>query len=422
MTAFLVLAALLVAGALLFVVPPMLGVGARARQRIARQRQAETALLVLREQLADLEAEQAAGRIDAAAYRRNRDELEARALEEGLVVEEGADGRPASAGAVMVALAVPVLAVAFYLSLGEPEGLDPAKVAGAPEHSLTPAQIVEMAAKLVDRLETETGDPTAWLMLARTYAMLNDLPGAASAWARIGKNVPDHPDVLVDWADLLVAGREGDFSGEPDRLIARALELDGNNAKALALAGSGAFERGDFASAAAQWEKVLQQVPASEPVHASILQSINEARSRSGMLPLTEAGGDAVNAPQPSVATAGEGGEGGDGLSVSGTVRFSPEHAASVSPDETVFVFVRQPGGGPPVAALRYKAGDLPVSFDFKGVDRMSNGPLSDQIIVAARLSRRGDPMPQPGDLEGSSGPTAPDAVGVEVVIDRVRE
>lgn len=414
MTAFLVLAALLVVGALLLVVPPMLGVGQRARRRSARQRQAETALLVLREQLADLEVEHAAGRVEETEYRRTRDELEARALEEGLVVEDGADTRPASAGAVLVALAIPALAVAFYVSLGEPEGLDPARVAGSQQTAITQEQVVDMVDKLVDRLEKETGDPTAWLMLARSYAMLDDLPGAARAWARIAHNAPDEADILVDWADLLVAGKQGDFSGEPDRLIARALELEPTNPKALALAGSGAFERGDFASAAALWERVLAQVPPSEPIHATILQSINEARGRVGMPPLA---GTADVTPGLSAPVAE-----GDGLSVSGTVRLSPELAGTIEPEQTVFVFVRQPDGGPPVAALRFKASELPVNFAFEGAQRMSNGPLPDQIIVAARLSRQGDATPRPGDLEGMSPPAAPDAAGVEVLIDRVRD
>lgn len=416
MTAFLVLAALLVVGALLLVVPPMLGVGVRARSRTARQRQAETALLVLREQLADLELDLAAGRVEEAEYRRTRDELEARALEEGLVVEDGADTRPASAGAVLVALAIPALAVAFYVSLGEPDGLDPARVAGSQQTAITQEQVVDMVAKLVDRLEKETGDPTAWLMLARSYAMLNDLPGAAQAWARIAPNAPDNADILADWADLLVAGKQGDFSGEPDRLIARALELEPTNPKALALAGSGAFERGDFATAAGYWERVLAQVPSTEPIHATILQSINEARGRVGMPPLA---GTADTTPGPSApAAVAE----GDGLSVRGTVRLAPELAATVEPEQTVFVFVRQPDGGPPVAALRFKASELPVSFAFEGVQRMSNGPLPDRIIVAARLSRQGDATPRPGDLEGMSPPAAPDAAGVEVLIDRVRD
>lgn len=414
MTAFLVLAALLVVGALLLVVPPMLGVGQRARSRSARQRQAETALLVLREQLADLEVEHAAGRVEETEYRRTRDELEARALEEGLVVEDGADTRPASAGAVLLALAIPALAVAFYVSLGEPDGLDPARVAGSQQTAITQEQVVDMIGKLVDRLEKETGDPTAWLMLARSYAMLNDLQGAAEAWARIAQNAPDEADILVDWADLLVAGKQGDFSGEPDRLIARALELEPTNPKALALAGSGAFERGDFASAAALWERVLAQVPPSEPIHATILQSINEARGRVGMPPLAVTADMTPGLPAPVAE--------GDGLSVSGTVRLSPELAATIEPEQTVFVFVRQPDGGPPVAALRFKASELPVNFAFEGAQRMSNGPLPDQIIVAARLSRQGDATPRPGDLEGMSPPAAPDAAGVEVLIDRVRD
>lgn len=58
MIAFIVFAGLLVAGALLLILPPLLGVGARRRREAARQ--STMALTVLREHLAELDAELAA--------------------------------------------------------------------------------------------------------------------------------------------------------------------------------------------------------------------------------------------------------------------------------------------------------------------------------------------------------------------------
>ncbi|MBP8921986.1 MAG: c-type cytochrome biogenesis protein CcmI, partial [Thauera sp.] len=66
MIAFIVFAGLLVAGALLLILPPLLGVGARRRREAARQ--STMALTVLREHLAELDAELAAGQIDAAGH------------------------------------------------------------------------------------------------------------------------------------------------------------------------------------------------------------------------------------------------------------------------------------------------------------------------------------------------------------------
>lgn len=419
MTGFLILAAVLVAGALLLVVPPMLGVGARARALTLRQRQAETVLLVLREQLAELENERAAGRMDTATYDRAREELEARALEEGRAAEDGTDTRPSKIPALIVGLLVPLIAVGFYLSLGEPDGLDPEIVAGGRGHQITQEQMAGLVEQLVDRLDADPSDPTGWLMLVRSYAMLGDVQGAARAWARIGDKAPADAGILADWADVLVAAQSGDFSGEPERLIRRALELEPGNFKALALAGSAAFERGDFPTAVARWELILEQIPPSEQVYGSVLASVNEARAKAGMPPLASAAGSsagAADAPASAVAS-----EAGAGLEVSGTVGIAPELRDDIKPDETVFVFVRPAQGGAPIAALRFVAGDLPASFSFAGAPRMTDAPVPAELVVAARLSRQGDATARSGDLEGFSATVTPSDSGVSVVIDSVR-
>lgn len=412
MTGFYILAAILVAGALLLVVPPMLGFGRRRREHAERQRQADTALVVLREQLADLDSDRKAGKLTDADYQRSREELETRALEEGRAADDGADIRPASAWAVSLAAIVPIVAVMVYLTLGEPDALDPINVAGDPGHQITPEQMVGLVAQLADRLEQDPSDPMGWMMLVRSYAMLGDLDGAAATWARIGSKAPEDADILADWADILVAGRDGDFSGEPDRIIARALALEPDNFKALALSGSADFQRSNYAEAADTWGKILALIPPEDETYAGVLASVNEARSRAGM-PLLGADESAA-LPVPEASDTG--------LTLSGTVSLAADFAGEVQAGETVFVFVRPPAGGIPLAALRLSAGELPARFDFRGVPLMSDAPLPDQVIVAARLSRQGDATARPGDLEGVSLPVGIGGQGVELVIDQVRQ
>ncbi|WP_332671737.1 c-type cytochrome biogenesis protein CcmI [Aromatoleum sp.] len=411
MIPFLILATALVAGALLLVVPPMIGAGGRAREDAKRQRQAETVLVVLREQLGELDAERAAGNIGEAEYQRSREELELRALEEGRAAEGGADLRPARKWAVALIAVVPLMAAAVYLMLGEPRGLDPVAVAKEESHQITPEQMTRLVAQLAERLERQPEDVQGWLMLGRSYSMMKDFEGAAATWRRIGANVPDDADVLADWADLLAVAAGRSFDGAPERLIQRAVEIDPNHVKALALAGTAAFHREDYAGASAYWERILAKLSPEEPAYQGILGSINEARSKGGIALL--------EAPHAAAGDAGTAAP--SALTVSGTVSISPQLAAQAGPDDVVFVFARPAQGGIPLAALRLRAVDLPAAFSFENAQRMSQGPLPAQISVGARLSKQGSATAQAGDLEGVPVTAAPHESSVEIVIDRVR-
>ena len=41
-------------------------------------------------------------------------------------------------------------------------------------------------------------------------------------------------------------------------------------------------------------------------------------------------------------------------------------------------------------------------------------------VVVGARISKSGNALPQPGDLEGASAPVAPGTSGLNIAIDRV--
>ncbi len=402
MTVFILLAGLLVAGALLLLLRPLLGAGARHG---VEAEQAAVALTVLREQLAELESERAAGRIDAATYARSREELERRALDEGQAAAEVVEARPAKGWALGLALVVPIAAVSVYMALGTPDGLDPEKVAG--KQGFSQAEIADMVGTLAARLEQEPDNVEGWMMLARSYLVLEDYPKAAAAYEKLAALAPNEPDVFADWADV-VAAIKGTVVGDAEALAQKALAIAPDHPKALALAGTAAFQREDYAGAAAHWEKILAQVPAGTEVERGIRASINDARAKAGMALLGDGEGAAA-APTP--------------LKLAGRLDISAGLRDRLAAEDPVFVFVRGEAGGPPLAALRFKGSDLPLEFSFDGVASMSGDvPVPDRLMVAARVSKSGTPTASPGDLEGRTVGVAPDASGVALTIDQVLE
>ncbi|WP_348982412.1 c-type cytochrome biogenesis protein CcmI [Azoarcus sp. TTM-91] len=409
---FIVGAAVLVGVALLLLLPPLFRSGRKqaAVPADADAGQAETALVVLREQLADLEAEHAAGRMDEATYRRSRDELERRALDEGEAGASTLVAAPSRYWAVVVAIGVPVMAAAVYLILGNPAGLDPRQIAG--EQQFDPQQIAGMVNTLAERMEKEPDNVEGWSMLARSYVVLEDYAKAAAAYAHVAERVKDDPDLLADWADV-VAARDRSVAGEAEQIAKRALELDPGHPKSRLLAGTASYQRGDYAGASAHWERILATVPPGDPVIASLLEGINDARAKGGLPPLS-----APAAPAAPAAAAGQG-----ELSLSGRLALAPALADKVKADDVVFVFVRGEAGGAPLAALRFTAGELPRDFSFSGVPRMAgDSPVPPKVTLAARVAKSGNPSGGPGDLEGRMAGLAPDTTGVALVIDQMRE
>ncbi len=420
MTLFWVYAALLIGVALAFLVTPLVRGRAKAGASVSR---AASRLSVFRDHLAELDADLAAGSIERDQWEAARGDLERGLLEDVDTppANAPAPAKRSKAAAIAVVVAVPLVSVLLYLGLGNPQGLAPANQIGAQgaPHQLTKEQIETMVARLAQRLASNPDDVEGWIMLARTYNALGRFGEAAAAYAKAEAKFPQEPQLLADYADSLAMAQGQSLQGKPEALVQRALQADGNNLKALALAGTAAFERNDFAKAIEYWKRMLPLLPADSDTMNSVRASIAEAESKQGGAPKSLAPiaqDKPAGAPKSSTATAAA-----KTASVSGTVKLAPALAARAAPEDTVFVLARPAQGSRmPLAAVRVKVKDLPLTFSFD--DSMAMNPsakLSDfaEVVVAARVSKSGNVVPQRGDLEGVSKPVHPGASGIKVEI-----
>src|SRR5213075_494601 len=102
-------------------------------------------------------------------------------------------------------------------------------------------------------------------------------------------------------------------------------------------------------------------------------------------------------------------------------VSLAPAMAKKVAPTDSVYIFARAVDGPRmPVAIVRKQVKDLPATIVLDDSNSMtSDWKLSNagDVIVTARISKSGDAMPKPGDLEGVSEPVKAGAGEVSVSI-----
>ncbi|WP_295450570.1 c-type cytochrome biogenesis protein CcmI [uncultured Thiodictyon sp.] len=432
MTIFWILAAGLTGLAILFILWPLL----RAPTAGTRPSQGQLNLEVFRRRREELDGDLAAGVLEQAQY-----DTALKDLERELLHDLGGDptlpAAPlAGAGrapilALLLALALPTGAVLIYLQLGDPGII--ATLAATGTAADTPAgprdQAPSMDAlvqRLAERLEKNPGNVDGWLMLGNTYLAMEQPKKALAAVEHAYQLAPGQVSVLLAYAGALATNAGNSLSGRPAELIRTALKIEPGNPDARWLDGMLAYQEGRFAAAAQTWQGVLDEMDPAGPEAeqmGQMAQMVAEARNRAG-LPSAAA----VDARTPAAKAAGapDTGAAAAGGRIQVTVTLAPALAAQAAPDDTVFIFARAADGPPmPLAALRIKAADLPTTVTLDdSMAMMASMRLSafPAVVVGARISKRGEAMPSPGDLEGQTGPIKPSEVPtVAVTVDHAR-
>lgn len=289
-----------------------------------------------------------------------------------------AGSRPQVPAWAWIALAgAPALVVVAWVLLAE-GGAAGRPVAAAssrdPPHGFDARKVAATADLLAARLRERPDDGEGWATLGRSLAALGRYAEAAEALGEALARLPATASLLADRADVLAMAQGRRFAGEPDRLVREALEADPRHVKALALAGSSAFDRGDHAVAATYWRRLLAVAPPGGPMAREVEARVREAERRANAASAT---------------------------AITGTVAFAAGHARALGPRDVVFVVAKPlDGRGRPVAVARIPATALPAAFRLDDGDSLvPAAPLSGQseVILEAMIGPDGSAGPAPG-------------------------
>ena len=417
MTVFWSLAAVMLVVALLCVLPPLL-----RRHALPAVSRDELNTEVIKAQLAELDADLAAGKLDQNQYAAARTDLERELLYDlsttGPAEHEPRSGRWAT---LLIIPALPLCAVLLYQQLGSGELIDRLQQVQTFQSQTVQQQaasIEDMIVKLAARLQQQPDDLEGWTMLARTYNILERYSKAEAAFENVLRLGGEDAGVLTDYADAMVMANDGTFTDQSGALLTRALELDPDNVKALWLTGHWKNQSGAHAEAIRYWQKAALLLPDDGQDKPVITRQIQQARQQLGIAADSEQQAVASPAAVSPDASA-------SGATLQVQVSLDPALATKASPGDTVFIFARAAQGPRmPLAIVRKQVKDLPVAVVLDDSMAMAPGMMLsgfEEVLVGARISKSGNAMPQSGDLQGSKSPVRPaDSARLEIVIDSV--
>ena len=178
---------------------------------------------------------------------------------------------------LVIGLAVLILVVAGggYAWIGSPRLLPVTPDAPPGPGPAADAQL----AVLQQRAEQHPDDPNGWMGAAQLQVMLNHGPAAVADYRRVSALRPNDANVMADLADLLAATGNGGLAGEPIQLVERALAIDPNQVKALALKGSYAMSQRDFRTALTAWNQAIKVAQPGDPIAQYLRGQLDEMRA-----------------------------------------------------------------------------------------------------------------------------------------------
>ncbi len=378
MITFWIAAALMLLIACLFFAPVLLGkprAGGISRSRLNlalhRQREQELALeAVNAEDLSQLTAESERnllGDLEASDTRINQSPQAGRI-------------------AVFAALAIlPLATLLAYTQFGRPDLLD-----NPPAKAMADAK--EAIDGLAQRLQKNPNDLDGWVLLGRSLQATQRPDEAARAFEFALKLAPDNLELKSYYAETLAEMNQGNLAGRPLEIVKEILNADPRHKPALWLAGLAAAQAGQTGEAMKYWKTLEAEFTPDSP----------EAREIADYMAKLE---PATAEPAPRKTA-----DGGKRLHVK--VTLADALRQKTSPEDTVFIFAKAAEGPPmPLAVVKKQVKNLPLEVildDSLSMMQGMNLSAFERLVIGARVSKSGRPVPSPGDLEGLTEPVSP--------------
>ena len=413
MILFWTIAITMIAGAIAFISPALLR---RQDSENNRQKRSDQNIAIAREHLADLDTELANGTLSQDLYAESKLEIEQTLLldleRRGTAAPKVSTDISGRRALMTLVILIPLTTVALYQQLGTPNIIEDQQIlAHSPD--LDAPSLQEIVKKFRQRLEKNPEDAEGWYLLGRTLMTMREYAAAAQAYENSYQLSGDVPAVMLALADATAMAQGGSMDGKPAKLVFDAIAIDPSNITGLWMAGVIAEGQGQYEKALNLWLR-LRPLVSGMPDELAQLDTLIH-RVAAGL------GKDASTLITTTPAPGGDVREMGAEVRV--TIKLDDALYAKVSGEETVFVYLKaMQGPSTPVAAVRYKVKDLPVSISLNDSHSvMSKIKLSSfkEVRVGARVSYSGDAIAQSGDLVGEITNVLVGEKPVTVIIDK---
>jgi cytochrome c-type biogenesis protein CcmH len=294
------------------------------RRHEARADARTATLAVLRDQLADVDVQLAAGAIPPADAEGLRIEIKRRMLAAGHIPEEARvalASRTLSGLAIGLAALVALAGGALYATMGKP-GLAGTSVPLAAAAAPPPAagaeaegagEIAALVAGLEKKVAANADDPEGWRMLGWSYFQMQRFDDSARAYGKAVALKPDGTGFQSAYGEALVQVANGAVTPAAAEAFAKAQAQDGADARARYFLGVKKQQEGDAKGALDDWITLLGESATDAPwvpqLRSVIEQTAGDAKidvsARLAALRPPASGGASVAAPpMPGLAGA----------------------------------------------------------------------------------------------------------------------
>ena len=283
------------------------------------------------------------------------------------------------------------------------------------------ASVEDMLKGLEAKLAANPKDVDGWLMLGRSYTALSRFGRAADAYQQAydltrGENV----EAIIGLGEALALTDEASLSGRAGQLFDAALQKAPDHPKALWYGSMAALQAGNLKLGRDRLQSLLAQNP-PEQIRGVIerqVQDLNQQLGEGGS-PATAAPG--THPPASSATTGAAAGQSRSirvAIKIAPEIQQQlrgplPLFVLARDPD----------AGGPPLAVQRRSSAEAPLNVELSERDAMiATRTIASvpRVQVVARLSKSGAPQAQSGDFYGEADyEFAKDTGTLQIIIDR---
>ena len=365
---------------------------------------------LFKERLAELDLEFSENRLSSESYQERKQELELALLNDvdqqsSITESSGINSQPLAFTVIGLSLVFVIISsIWMYQENGSKALVEEyyamnfnAKELDQAKELAKQGDMSALLKQLHEKLKAAPNNLEGWQLLARSAMNSQRYTLAIDAYEQIIRIYRDQDANPAPIIGLLAQAQyyqsEGNLSDEVNNTIQQALDLDENELNSIGLLAIDAFSNQRFLEAKKYWVEILNVYP-EHPARSSIEAGIQRVNAQLGL--------NEENILSKS--------DSANNAWVSVKVSIDDSIINLLEPSDTVFILAKAVGQSTnikaPLAVSRHRVDDLPVTVkldDSKSMAPIAKISMAKRVMVVARVSKSGNPMPQAGDFEAVS-------------------